>query len=154
MNFARVGVLTLLLAPALLNAESAMYLVPESGTFSRGEIFQVQVVVDADESVNAVEGELLFDPSAFRATAISSAGSILTTWPQVPSYSNGDGTVTFSGWGKPFQGNDGSVITVTFETLRPSTSGIQLSSGAALAVGQGSNIITALRSASYRLEID
>lgn len=145
----RVCALCCVLAPGFLSAESIMYITPATGYYSRGEVFQVNVRIDADEPINAAEAELSYDTNVMRVTAISSAGSILKTWPTVPGYSNEEGIVSFSGWGDSFQGSGGNLVTVTFQALRPAQGNIQLSAGAALAVGQGSNVITTLKSSAY-----
>lgn len=151
MTLSRIVLFTLILFPVLVSAESSMYISPEEGRYVPGEVFQVRVLIDADESINAAEAELSFDTSVLKVIAISSGGSLLTTWPSPPSYSNGDGIVSFSGWGAPFQGKSGQLVTVTFQALRPLQSSVQLSSSAALAVGQGSNVITTLKSGHYSI---
>lgn len=132
-------------------AEGVLYMTPEKGSYVIGEVFDVQVKADSGgAAVNAVEAELIFNPKALAVQGISTEGSILSTWSTEPQFSNDNGTIAFSGWaGHSFNGNDGLLVTVTFKALRNAIGNAHLAAGAMLAVQDGSNIITSMKSGIY-----
>lgn len=144
--------LALLFLPLLGEAaEGTLYMTPEKGSYVVGEVFDVRVLADSGGvGVNAVEAELSFNPTALAVQSVSTEGSILSTWSTEPQFSNDTGTVNFSGWtGHSFNGNDGLLVTITFKALRNAAGNAHLAAGAMLAVQDGSNIITSMKSGLY-----
>ena len=132
-----------------------LYMTPESELRTIGEPFEVQVYANTGgQAVNAIEGELAYDPSIFSIEKISTDNSILTSWSTQPSYNGATGTVTFSGWaGQIFTGTDGLLVTITLVPLRVGQSSLDFNSGAMLAAdAKGSNIITSMRSSVFRVQ--
>jgi antitoxin (DNA-binding transcriptional repressor) of toxin-antitoxin stability system len=126
-------------------------MLPESGSYRIGEIFEVKVLADSGGvPINAVEAELNFNPTALAVETISTENSILSSFSTEPTFSNTDGVIAFSGWtGGTFTGNDGLLITITFKALRDASANAHLAAGAMLAVQDGSNIITSMKSGVY-----
>jgi hypothetical protein len=132
-----------------------LYALPKSSTAVVGTPLEVRVFASANgEAVNAIEGELAYNPSDFVVEKISLEQSILSTWATAPSYDGSTGLIKFSGWAeRPYSGNDGLLLTITLRPLRVGQSSLDFNSGAMLSVsGRGSNIITSMRSSVFRLE--
>ncbi len=147
----RIVLLLFALFPSTLYAGS-LYFSPETGSYRLGEQFEMRILLDtADEAINAAEADIAFDPRDFLVDSISQENSILTLWSAEPRFSNESGTITFSGWTEePYRGKDGLLATVRLRALRTDTHQTVFAAGAALAAGErGSNIVTALRAASY-----
>lgn len=145
----------LILLPLSAAEAATLYVSPDRGTYSIGDTFEVNVIADsAGELINAAEAELNFDAEVLRVEEIRTDGSILSQWPTLPTYSNEEGIIQFAGWTKEsFNGPNGLLITIVFKALRNNVSNAHLAAGAILAAdGQGSNIITTMRSGVYRVE--
>lgn len=149
----RFLILALLILPGSVSAaEAALFIEPETGAYTIGEIFEIRVYADTDGAeVNAAEAELTFNPDAIEIQKVSTDGSILDAWPTQPTFSNQTGTLRFAGWTKsPYRGSRGLLVTVQFKALRSRPSNAYLAAGAILAAdGKGSNIITSMRSGLY-----
>ncbi len=133
-------------------ADGTLYVSPETGVYTIGEIFDVKIMADTGgQNINAAEAELTFNPEGLEVQRISTKESILDSWPTPPIFSNEKGTLKFSGWTKNiYSGKDGILVTVTFKALRSVTSNAYLAAGAILAAdGRGSNIITSMKSGLY-----
>ena len=132
-----------------------LYMTPESILHAMAEPLEVVVYANTNgQTVNAIEGELAYNPSDLSVEKISTDGSILNTWSTTPSYDGASGVIKFSGWADhPFNGSGGKIITITFVPLRVGQGSIDFNSGAMLATdGMGSNIITTMRSTAYRIQ--
>lgn len=143
---------TLLFFPFLVQAaDGTLYMMPERGAYKIGEVFEVRVLADSGGvPINAVEAELNFNPHALSVEKISVEKSILSSWSTDPFFSNADGIIQFSGWtGGTFTGQDGLLVTITFKALRDASANAHLAAGAMLAVQDGSNIITSMKSGVY-----
>jgi len=147
--------LAVLLSPALAYAAGGtLSLSPQSGNYPLGAPFSIDVLADTGgQAVNAIEGELRYDPKALSVVNISITGSVLTSWATTPSFDGAQGTISFSGWaGEPFEGGGGRVMTITFIPLAATQSTVRFDSGAMLAAdAQATNIITSMTSGSYTL---
>ncbi len=147
--------LVLLVPSGVFAAEAALFVEPETGAYTIGEIFEIRVYADTDDAeVNAAEAELTFNPDAIEIQKVSTDGSILDAWPTQPTFSNQTGTLRFAGWTKvPYRGSRGLLVTVEFKALRSRPSNAYLAAGAILAAdGKGSNIITSMRSGLYTVQ--
>ena len=150
-------VLLLLLVP-LRAAEAsggALFISPAYETPAVGEKFDIRVYVDTGGvGASAAEAGLSFDPSALSIDHISTAGSLVGSWPTPPSFSNTTGTMEFTGWmSQYYAGSNGLLLTVTFTALRTTMTDIRLVSGTILGAGtDNSNIITSMRSASVSIQ--
>ncbi len=132
-------------------ADGTLYMSPERGAYNIGEVFEVKVMADSGGvPINAVEAELNFNPTALAVETISIQNSILSSFSTEPTFSNTEGVIAFSGWtGGTFTGNDGLLVTITFKALRDASANAHLAAGAMLAVQDGSNIITSMKSGVY-----
>ncbi len=147
--------LFLLLPGGVSATEAALFVEPETGAYTIGEIFEIRIFADTDGvEINAAEAELTFNPDAIEIQRVSTEGSILDAWPTQPTFSNQAGTLRFAGWTRvPYRGSRGLLATVQFKALRSRPSNAYLAAGAILAAdGKGSNIITSMRSGLYTVE--
>jgi hypothetical protein len=154
MMRAALIVLAFAYAPTVYAGEAALYVSPESGTYTIGELFEIEVFADTDgQRINAAEAELTFNPNAIEVQKISTDESILDSWPTVPTFSNQKGNIRFAGWTKtPYNGSRGLLVTIQFRALRSESSNAYLAAGAMLAADdRGSNIITSMRSGLYTI---
>ena len=162
-RFSSVAVLVLLQAllvsgaafapvPAAAQATAALYLSPGSGSHSIGSSFTVTVRVNTGgQAINASDGFLTYDPSIISVVGVSRAGSIFNLWTSEPAFSNGAGSISYSGGTtSPYNGSGGAIMTATFRALREGVATVRFSSGSVLAAdGKGTNIIGSLGSGSY-----
>lgn len=159
----RCIVITLLLAlvapygagfvPQASAAGASLNLSPSSKTVEVDETFSVVVTVSTGgQYINAAEATLSFSKDILDVQSVSKSGSRFTLWAVEPRYSNGNGTVTFSG-GKPspgYKGSGGTVITVNFKAQKAGTARVTIGAASVLANdGLGTDILTSTGSGTY-----
>jgi Bacterial Ig-like domain/Cohesin domain len=127
---------------------------PATGVYSVGGTFTVSVTVNTSgAAINAADGTLSFNPRELQVVSVSRASSIFNLWTTEPTFSNGAGTVSFSG-GSPtgYTGNGGTVLLITFRTLSAGSPKVTMSSGSVLAAdGRGTNVLTSMGSGAYTI---
>jgi hypothetical protein len=148
--------LFLILTPAgLAYADGgSLYLTPAAASYSVGDTFAVQVFANSGGvAINAAEADLTFDPTVLNVQSIAIDGSILSSWPTQPSFSNDNGTVTFSGVAaQKYTGSAGLLVTITFKALQNMEGDVHFESGAILAAdGVESNVITTMTPGTYSI---
>jgi len=111
-----------------LNSHSAgaatLYFSPQTQTVYQDDSFIVSLMIDTEnEEINAVAAYLNFPQTQLEVLDIGKGGSVLSLWPQEPSYSNEKGEINFSG-GIPngFKGQ-GKLVSITFRVLPNVTQG-------------------------------
>lgn len=134
---------------------ATLYLAPSSGSYEIGKSFSVAVFVSsADQAMNAASGVLTYPADKLQVSSISKSGSIFSLWAQEPSY--GAGKMSFEGivLNPGFKGSSGKIITVSFKTKTMGEAVLSFSSGSVLANdGQGTNILTGLGSATFKINV-
>lgn len=150
-HFLVVGVLFF----ALPAAAATLQMSPATGVYTINSTFTARVTVSSDgKSINAAEGELIFNPSELQVISVNRSTSVFNLWVTEPSFSNSAGTISFSG-GSPtgYTGNGGTVFTVTFKSLRAGTPRINFSTGSVLANdGKGTNVLTSMAGGTFTVE--
>lgn len=132
---------------------ASLYLTPASGTYQTGQTFSVSVLVKSEqETMNAAEATLKFDPSIIRVKSISKVGSIFSFWPQEPTFSNTAGTIKFAG-GTPtsYKGSRGKIITIYFRAQREGKATLSFTSGRIASTGL--DITGNLKGASFTIVV-
>ena len=139
-------------APAFANAAD-INLSPDSGTFEQGKQFSVQVVVDpGTNSVNAADGEVSFNKDVLSISSISKDSSSFTLWTSEPTFSNGDGTVSFSGGTPSAFSKQGTIITIKFKAKTVGTALVSITKGSVLAAdGKGTDVFKKGGQATYTI---
>lgn len=148
-------VFSIILFPAITNAGSSLYLSPEKGIYSVGDIFDVKILVDSGgEAINAAEADIFFDSENIFVEDLSTEGSVFNMWTIPPSVSNKAGKIEFAGGTRQnFIGEEGLVLTITFKALRSVNSRARFAAAAILSAdGTGTNIITEMKSGVYTLK--
>jgi hypothetical protein len=134
---------------------ASLSLVPQSGAFSVGQSFTETVYISSpDESMNAAQGTISFPTDKLSVLSVSKSNSIMTLWPQDPSFSNKDGVINFGGIrvNPGFQGSMGDVITITFDVKNTGKADISFVSGSILANdGKGTNILSGMNNSLVSL---
>lgn len=99
--------------------EAAMTIDPIELTTVPGQTFTVSVLVSSALPVNAFTGMVTFDHVVLSVEAISYNTSIADLWTEEPWFSQGDGTINFTGGTTRSGGftGTGGLITVTFRAL-------------------------------------
>ena len=99
-------------------SEADVRIEPSSGLVKIGDTFVIHVIVTARTPVNVFHGILRFDTHTLQVASIDYNTSIANLWAEEPWYSNGDGTINFTG-GTTQKGGfmgEGSLLTITFNT--------------------------------------
>lgn len=111
-----IGISGLLLGTTIISAPVSVVLEPPSGTRVVGETFVATLTIHSSVPVNVFRGLLVFDPNKLTVTAIDYNTSIADLWAEEPWYSNGDGTINFTGGTTASGGfvGEGTLITITF----------------------------------------
>ncbi len=148
------GFLVFFIAP---NAFAAtLQFSPNSGKFSQGQTFTISIFTSStNQAMNAASGSISFPPDKIEVVSLSKAGSIFNLWVREPSFSNSAGTINFEGivLNPGFTGASGKIMSVTFRAKEPGVATVKFSSGSVLANdGKGTNIISALGTASYGVD--
>lgn len=137
-----------------LSAEAAsLSLSPGTGVYTAGQTFTARVVVNTSGSpINAADGSLAFNPNELSVVSVSK-GSIFNLWTAEPAFSNGAGTISFSG-GNPtgYKGSAGTILSVRFRAKNAGTSKVNFIKGSVLAAdGRGTNVLTGMNGASFTI---
>jgi hypothetical protein len=122
-------VLFAFLFPAVSFA-AGLYVTPIEGTYRVNEIFTATIRLDSiKQYINAAEGALHFPPKMLEVVRVSKTGSILTLWPEEPSFSNEAGIVRFAGaveGGFGFKGAGAPVLQIVFRSLYPGSAALDI----------------------------
>lgn len=140
------------LFPNFSYAATSLELTPQSGSYVSGDTIPVQVLVNAEESINAVSGTLNFSPSLLEPISISKEGSVIDLWLQEPAV-RGDSQIVFEGLitKSGFVGSS-KVITIHFKVLQSGNTAVSFSAGLALADdGFGTNVLSDLGDSNFTL---
>lgn len=118
-----------------------------------GEEFAVEVILQTDESVNAVAGQIRFPEGVLAVKKISDGNSPVNLWIEHPENSS-PGTVTFSGITPGgFSGINNSMFSIIFEAKETGTAAISLSNIKALKNdGTGTNLPVLLHNAVIEIK--
>lgn len=108
--------------------EAAMTIDPGELTTVPGNTFTISVLVSSALPVNAFTGMVTFNQSVIAVDSISYNTSIANLWTEEPWFSQGAGTINFTG-GTTRKGGftgTGTLVTVTFKALTPGDAKLQL----------------------------
>lgn len=110
-------------------------------------ITETILVSSADQAMNAIAGTLSFSNDLLQVVSISKANSVLSLWVQDPTFSNADGTISFSGVvpNPGYTGGRGQVLSIQFRGKRSGRATVAFSSSSEVLAndGNGTNILTA-----------
>ena len=108
--------------------EAAMTIDPTALTTIPGKTFTISVLVSSALPVNAFTGMVTFDTNVVSVDAISYNTSIADLWTEEPWFSQGAGTINFTGGTTRAGGftGTGALLTVTFKAKKPGDAKIRL----------------------------
>ena len=153
----RVAFVALLfLLPAAARA-ATLSISPSNNSITNGSTFTERVVVSSsDQPLNAISGTLSFPPNLLHVVSVSQANSILSLWVAQPTFSNTDGTISFSGIvpNPGYQGSGGQVFSIQFLAEQTGTATLSLSSDSQVLAndGNGTDILTGSPSGTVTIE--
>ncbi len=126
----------------VLSRAADLTLSPSSASVSKGKTVSVQVMLEAGgESVNAADGTLSFDKSLVSVESISKEGSAFSLWTADPSFSNSEGTISFSGGTPSAFTSSKKVVTIVFKGVKEGSAAIAFTKGSILAAdGKGTDV--------------
>jgi len=107
---------------------TTMYMEPSKGVLPLGELFTLNVIVESITPVNVFQSNITFDHAVIEITSIEYNTSIANLWAEEPWYSNGDGTLNFTG-GTTQKGGfsgKGTLLTIHFKTNAVGSTNITL----------------------------
>ena len=145
-----IGILFLL----PLAASAAMLdLLPTSVAVGTGESFTERMTVSsANQAMNAISGTIVFPPDILQVVSVSKANSVLSLWIQEPSFSNTDGTISFSGVvpNPGYIGSRGQVFSIQFRARKAGIALVSFSASSQVLAndGNGTDILTDTSAAS------
>jgi len=147
--------LLLTLFPWLAEAKGAsLFFSPSSESFTIGDIFSVQLLVDtAGMPINAAQATIYFPADKLKVLNISKDDSVFSLWPQEPAFSNSTGEISFVG-GLPHPGCQEieNLITIEFVAEKVGTANFTFDKAQVLASdGQGTNILVYLKAGKYSI---
>lgn len=135
--FALVTAFFLLPSAALA---ASLSLSPADVTVAVGEtITETVFVSSADQAMNAIAGSLSFPADLVQTVSVSKSGSVLSLWVQDPTFSNADGTISFSGVvpNPGYTGARGRVVSIQFRAKKAGTGTITFSSASQVLANDG-----------------
>lgn len=105
----------------------------------------------ANQALNAISGTLTFPPDLLQVISVEKTNSILSLWIAEPTFSNADGTISFSGIvpNPGYIGSSGRVFSVQFRAKREGVATIVFSPSSQVLAndGSGTDILSGTQSA-------
>jgi len=126
---------------------------PAGATVSVGSTITATVfVASADQAMNAIDATVSFPNDLLQVVSVSKSNSILSLWVQDPTFSNTNGTISFSGVvpNPGYTGARGQVLTIQLRGKKAGLGTVSLlpSSQVLANDGNGTNILNNSSSAS------
>lgn len=111
---------------------SQMNLLPENNDLKAGEIFEVNLILNTeDETINAIEGAIIFPADLLILNDIRDGNSIINFW--IEKSASSDGQFNFSGIVPGgYIGKEGQIISLIFKAKKEGNGNIQITGGKAL----------------------
>lgn len=114
-------------------------------------ITETVLVSSTDQAMNAISGTISFPANLLQVVSVSKANSVLSLWVQDPTFSNTDGTISFSGVvpNPGYTGNRGQVFSIQFRGKKAGTAPVLFSPSPQVLAndGNGTDILTGTNSA-------
>ena len=155
LTYSIIPVLFTLCALRAYASDATLLLSPIIGTYLVGDSFAISVDVDSGGAeVNAVEGQLEYDPKEFTIESTDQAKSVVTSWIQLPAFDNATGSISFGGsLATAMVLTHANVFSFKVHGKRSGEFRIRFVSGAAIhaADGTGGNIVSTLSNGIYQI---
>lgn len=158
MIFKYLFYLALILFVGVLVSSSAhasdFNILPIIGNFNIQEEISVDIRIDTvNETINAAQGKLKFDPNILTVKSLSKEGSIFNFWLGDPKFSNTEGTIEFTGGVvNGVSGHSLQILKIVFITKGAGSSDVSFSSASiAASDGKGTNVLNKSNGAKYAI---
>lgn len=102
MTIRRFLIASSIFAACLVGASAVqaavLYTLPEAQSVDPADTVTLDVRLNSEnDTINAVQARILFDPTALEVVEVSKAGSFLVLWPEEPKVDVKAGVITFTG---------------------------------------------------------
>jgi hypothetical protein len=134
-----LGLVIALLIIPLFAQGARLYLEPANGQYHQGDTFIAEVKLDTEsEEINTAQVNLTFPQNLLEAVDFSKGNSILTLWPEGPSFSNQTGKIYFVG-GIPggYSGKDGLLGKIIFKAKKEGEATVQIKEDSQVLLNDG-----------------
>lgn len=148
-----IGLLFLLPSSA---GAATLNLSPVQASVGTGAIFTETVFVSTtDQAMNAISGTISFPTDLLQVVSVSKSNSVLSLWVQDPTFSNTNGTISFSGIvpNPGYIGGGGRVVSIQFRGKRAGTGSVVFSASSQVLAndGNGTDILSDTSSATVTI---
>lgn len=135
---------------------ATLYMVPKIGDLKAGQDFTVEIMVNTGgDSFNAAQATIQFPKDLLQVTSIdnSASASIFNFWLEGPTFSNENGRIHFiGGTTNGISGRAIPLLKINFQAKNSGEAPLQFTDSAITAAdGSGSNILTNMEVASFRI---
>lgn len=128
--------------PLFSFASSLGFVLPDKKVFAE-DIFVTELrLVAGREEINAIDGELKFDPNMVAVEEVSTGGSIFSIWARTPVFSNSSGKIIFAGGTPNGIKQDGLIFKVIFKAKQSGVTTFSLSPNTTLYLNDGLGTIS------------
>lgn len=118
-----------------------------------GDVFVAELnLADLKQKINAMDGLVIFDPTALEVQDISLGNSIFTLWPRTPDFTSIDGKIMFTG-GVPSGTIGGSIVKIAFLAKKAGQANFYLSDDSILYLHDGKGTKTSAQNQKVSLTI-
>lgn len=154
-SYIGVFVALLLLLPSTTRA-ATLKLSPTSASIAVGTSITATIFASsADQALNAVSGVLSFPMDLLQVVSVSKVSSLLSLWVVDPTFSNIDGTISWSGIvpNPGYIGSSGRIFSIQFRGKKVGTAKVTFSSISQVLAndGNGTDILTGTQPATITI---
>ena len=153
-NLLIVLIISFILLPTVVFG-ATLYLEPEGGQYYLEDVFVMEIKIDTEgQEINTVKADLTFSQELLEIKDFSKGNSILTLWPEEPSFSNQTGKIYFLG-GIPggYSGKDGFLGKIIFKANKEGEATVQIEEDSQVLLNDGLGTLAKLttRGAIFRV---
>lgn len=123
---------------------------PPSGTIGVGKTLTVTIAVESQAPFNSANALITVDKNMLTIDSVSKASSAFSFWPEEPTISNVNGTLSFGGGGTAGLVGKKTILTITLKGVKEGKSDVVFTTGSVLANdGKGTDILSTKIVANY-----
>jgi len=137
-NLLIVLIISFILLPTVVFG-AILYLEPAEGQHYLEDVFVTEIKINSEgEEINTIKVDLTFSQELLDAVDFSKGNSILTLWPEGPSFSNQTGKIYFVG-GIPsgYSGKDGLLGKIIFKAKKEGEATVQIEEDSQVLLNDG-----------------
>ncbi len=151
LHFVLFSILYFLFCSVTHAASPVLYFSSTTESVHVGDSFEVKVLIDSDQPLNAYAVTLTYSSDVLELFGIDNGRSIMDVWQKQPVISGG--TVTFNGGSiKPFSGTGGELLALQLRAIKEGTARLSVNDAAVyLANGKGTKAIPSRKEDSFAI---